>query len=135
MKLAVSLSAVMAISLGQTVAFVMPACRHSFTKAVSTKLTESRMSTADTSPTKTKKKSGISKKATISSLTVPQLKDLLRQQGLKVGGNKPELVERLTNLAKQKKKEKLARMAGLATKQKEKQKKTESVPGPSLKKQ
>jgi len=135
MNLAIYLSAVMAISLGQTVAFVMPACRHSFTKTVSTKLTESRMSTTDTSSTNTKNKSVISKKATISSLTVPQLKDLLRQQGLKVGGNKPELVERLTNLAKQKKKEKLARMAGAATKQKEKLRKSESIPGPSLKKQ
>ena len=135
MKLAISLSAVMAISLGKTVAFVVPASRHSFNKATPTKLTESRFGTTSSKSTTHTNKPGISKKATISSLTVPQLKVLLRQQGLKVSGNKSELVERLMNLARQMKKEKLDKIAVISMKQKEKQKKTESIPGPSLKKQ
>lgn len=31
----------------------------------------------------------------LKSLTVPELKDLLRSKGLKVGGKKSELIERL----------------------------------------
>ena len=32
----------------------------------------------------------------LSSLTVPQLKEMLRERGLKVGGRKAELIERLS---------------------------------------
>ena len=33
------------------------------------------------------------------AMTVPELKDLLRERGLKVGGNKSELIARLLDLS------------------------------------
>ena len=79
-------------------------------------------------------------KTIISSLTVPKIKELLRRQGLKVSGNKPELVERLTArlmvLAKQRKKEKLAEMADMSEGMKQKQQDLEQpVRSQTLKKQ
>lgn len=75
----------------------------------------------------------------LSSLTVTQLEDLLRQQGLKVGGDKSELIERLTSdVAEQRKKEQIAMMFGMAARFKEEEEEEanlESIPPPSPKKQ
>jgi len=43
----------------------------------------------------TKVASDSRRSSNLSSLTVPELKDLLRSKGLKVGGTKAELIDRL----------------------------------------
>lgn len=56
------------------------------------------MSNEDTGPelmTSTEKTAIVSRSTNLSSFTVPELKDLLRSKGLKVGGTKAELIDRL----------------------------------------
>jgi ABC-type uncharacterized transport system substrate-binding protein len=57
------------------------------------------MSNEDTGPelmTSAQKTAIVSRSSTnLSSFTVPELKDLLRSKGLKVGGTKAELIDRL----------------------------------------
>jgi len=138
MKPTIALSAMLILMRSATVAFAPTSrCRFPcYSKAAIAIFSESSVSTSTETP------SGMSNSkasASISSLTVPKLKDLLRQQGLKVSGNKPELVERLTArlmaLAQERKKEKLAEMAGMATALKKKREQTEPIRSPTLKKQ
>ena len=46
-------------------------------------------------PPSSKQSSSSSEQADFAKLTVPVLKDMLRDKGLKVGGKKSELIERL----------------------------------------
>mmetsp|Transcript_34914 Transcript_34914/g.73628 ORF Transcript_34914/g.73628 Transcript_34914/m.73628 type:complete len:615 (+) Transcript_34914:123-1967(+) len=87
----------------------------------------------------------------LSTLTVLQLKDLLRHQGLKVGGNKADLVERLLGSngdgddsviiavhqknEKQTKEEKIAAMADIVKKKRAALAVDEAIPSPGLKRQ
>lgn len=71
----------------------------------------------------------------LSTLTIPELKVLLRDQGLKVSGNKPELISRLSTLAEQKKREKTAQLSSMATEMRQNQLQSRPYSTPSLKQQ
>ena len=134
-------SSILALALLRTTTAFLPAsstCRHATTttttttttRAISTVLRNSSKPTTTNSP-------GIDKAADISSLTVPQLKTLLRENGLKVSGNKAELVSRLSTMAQQSKQAKLSELSSVAMKMKEKKKQTpnQGKAPPGLKKQ
>jgi len=126
------------VSLRTTAAFLpssVTTCRQiTNTRAISTIL---RGSSSSSSKPTTANIPGIGRDREISSLTVPQLKTLLRENGLQVSGNKPELVSRLSTLAQQSKQAKLSEMSSVAVKMKEKktQLPNQGNPPPSLKKQ
>jgi len=113
-------------------------CRYSYysnSKAVTTTIL--RESSTGTGSTKTTLSASGSNN-NLSSLTVEQLEALLRQQGLKVGGDKSELIERLSgDVAEQRKKEQIAMMFGMAKKLKREEEQTEleTIPSSSLKNQ
>ena len=79
----------------------------------------------------------------LDTMTVLQLKELLRHQGLKVGGNKAELVERLLSndgnkdekKEIQKKKQKIAGMAKVVKKKRATLLVNEGIPSPGLNRQ
>jgi len=77
----------------------------------------------------------------LDSMTVLQLKELLRHQGLKVGGNKAELVERLLSNSDgikdekkeiQKKKQKIAGMAKVVKNKRATMLVNEGIPSPGF---
>ena len=72
--------------------------------------------------------------AELSSLTVLQLKALLRDQGSTVGGTKQKLIQRLTNLAQEQKHNKISILSSMAKKGKRNMS-TQAMPPPSLKQQ
>jgi hypothetical protein len=132
-------SSILALALLRTTTAFIPAsstCRHATTttttapRAISTVLRNSSKPTTTNSP-------GIGKAADISSLTVPQLKTLLRENGLKLSGNKAELVSRLSTMAQESKQAKLSELSSVAMKMKEKKKQTpnQGKAPPGLKKQ
>jgi transcription antitermination factor NusG len=59
----------------------------------------SEESTTKEHPSKSDSTSNARKDIDVSSLTVPQLREMLRERGLKVSGKKAELIERLNSLA------------------------------------
>ena len=130
----------LALSCIRTTAFVMPrstasvdiVCRNTHYHVSA--LNSSTMGTSETIPSS----------ETLSKLTVPQLKDLLRQQGLKVGGNKPDLIERLLQTSsnvdvvaqlEREKEETIADMERMLKKKRASLTLTEGIPSPGLKRQ
>lgn len=134
-------AALLALSCIRTTAFVMPrssasvdvVCRNTYYHVSA--LNSSTMGTSETIPSS----------ETLSKLTVPQLKDLLRQQGLKVGGNKPDLIERLLRTSsndvdivaqlEREKEETIADMERMLKKKRASLTLTEGIPSPGLKRQ
>lgn len=130
----------LALSCMRISAFVMPrstasvdiVCRNTHYHVSA--LNSSTMGTSETIPSS----------ETLSKLTVPQLKDLLRQQGLKVGGNKPDLIERLLLTSsnvdvvaqlEREKEETIADMERMLKKKRASLTLTEGIPSPGLKRQ
>ena len=138
-------AALLALSCIRTTAFVMPrssasvdvVCRNTYYHVSA--LNSSTMGTSETIP------SSMPSSETLSKLTVPQLKDLLRQQGLKVGGNKPDLIERLLLTSsnvdivvaqlEREKEETIADMERMLKKKRASLTLTEGIPSPGLKRQ
>lgn len=134
-------AALLALSCIRTTAFVMPrssasvdvVCRNTYYHVSA--LNSSTMGTSETIPSS----------ETLSKLTVPQLKDMLRQQGLKVGGNKPDLIERLLRTSsndvdivaqlEREKEETIADMERMLKKKRASLTLTEGIPSPGLKRQ
>jgi ATP-dependent helicase YprA (DUF1998 family) len=128
------------LALGTTTA-KLSSHTSAFMPSSSSKIRASAIKTASTTRMKASRKpapiSATGGNIKISSLTVPQLKAVLSEQGLPVSGDKNELVSRLSDLALQKKQEQVSKLSSMAMEQKQRKKssKVDSTPPPSIKKQ
>jgi len=127
--------------LKQTTAF-MTTCKHMYCRKSS--IIINRHSTLLHSTISPKEETSSILTDHLDSMTVLQLKELLRHQGLKVGGNKAELVERLLSNSDgikdekkeiQKKKQKIAGMAKVVKNKRATMLVNEGIPSPGLNRQ